>query len=157
MTKKYSYNGAIPAPLPKQIRHDGRLRTGLDKCSPELLAEMGFLPEPSLPAHDPEIERLIWDGGTWQVQLIPVPEPLPEPLSVLDFELHVQVSAGLSDAAIVAMLDDPDLKLVWHRLGRVSEVNRDHPLIQGGLDALVATNHLTAPQRADVVADWPAV
>ena len=155
---KYSVNGGFPGPVPAKIRlANGRWRTNTTPYTAEEMASANVVLAPPAPDFDPATQRLTWDGAAWGVTDLPVPDPQPVPLSVLDFELHVQAAAGLTDAQVVAMLDDANLKLVWHRLGRVSEVNRDHPLVQGGLDALVATNHLTAPQRADVVADWPVV
>lgn len=90
------------------------------------------------------------DGWT-----MPVAPPAPRDLTALDFEIHVQKAASLSDDDVLAMLDDPALRLFWRRLGQANMIAASHPLVAQGLDALVALEHLTAAQRQAVIDQWP--
>lgn len=85
----------------------------------------------------------------------PVVEPEPVDLDPLGFQMHVQTVAGMTDADVLAALDDANLRLMWRRLEMATSVPRDAALTVAGLDALVTTGHLTEAQRADVVTQWP--
>lgn len=85
----------------------------------------------------------------------PVVPPVPRDLSALEFEMHVQQAAGLSDDDVLAMVDDPALRLFWMRLNKALEIDPDHPVVADGLNKLVELEHLTAPQRQAVIDDWP--
>ena len=91
--------------------------------------------------------------GEW---IVPEPEATRRTLSGLEFEMLVQQAAGLSDAEVLATLDDPNLRLFWHRLNRAAAIEYDHPVVAQGLGALVATGHLTEAQKDAVMAAWPA-
>lgn len=91
------------------------------------------------------------DGG-WAAPLVPA---VKRDLTAMDFEMHVQDAAGLSDDDVLAMLDDPALRLFWRRLNQANLIAPDHPLVGQGLDALVSIGHLDAGQRQAVVDDWP--
>lgn len=85
----------------------------------------------------------------------PVVPPVQRDLSALEFEMHVQSEAGLSDDEVIAMLDDPGLRLFWRRLNQASLIAPDHPLVADGLAKLVDLGHLTDDQRQAVVDSWP--
>lgn len=79
----------------------------------------------------------------------------PRDLTALDFELHVQSAAGLSDDDVIAMLDDPALRLFWRRLNQANLIAADHPLVADGLNKLAELEHLTEAQRQAVLENWP--
>ena len=85
----------------------------------------------------------------------PVITPVKRDLSALEFEMHVQSAADLSDDDVLAMLDDPALRLFWRRLNQANLIAPDHPLVADGLDALVSLGHLDEAQRQVVIDSWP--
>ena len=91
-------------------------------------------------------------GDGWGEPVVP---PVKRDLTGLEFELHAQAAAGLSDEAVIAMLDDPALRLFWRRLNQASMIAPDHPLVDQGLDALVQLGHLTEAQRQAIIDGWP--
>lgn len=88
----------------------------------------------------------------WAATVVP---PVKRDLSALEFEMHVQDAADLSDDDVLAMLDDPALRLFWRRLNQANLIAPDHPLVADGLNALVSLGHLDAAQRQAVVDSWP--
>ena len=79
----------------------------------------------------------------------------PRDLSGLGFEMHVQQAAGLSDDDVLAMLDDPALRLFWRRVGQAGALTPDHGLVTDGLASIVALGHLTQEQADAVLSGWP--
>lgn len=79
----------------------------------------------------------------------------PRELSGLGFEMHVQQAAGLSDDDVLAMLDDPALRLFWRRIGQAGGLTPDHGLVTDGLASIVTIGHLTQAQADAVVDGWP--
>lgn len=88
----------------------------------------------------------------WAMPVIP---EVKRSLTALDFEMHVQTAAKLSDDDVIAMLDDPALRLFWRRLGQANMIAPDHALVAQGMEALVELKHLTATQRQAVIDQWP--
>lgn len=87
----------------------------------------------------------------------PVVPPVKRDLTALEFEMHVQSAAELSDDDVLAMLDDPALRLFWRRLHQANLIAPDHPLVADGLNALVSLGHLDEAQRQVVVDSWPVI
>lgn len=85
----------------------------------------------------------------------PVVPPVKRDLSPLEFEMHVQDAAGLSDDEVIAMLDDPGLRLFWRRLQQAGQIGPDHALVVQGLASMVSLAHLTEAQRQAVLDSWP--
>ena len=79
----------------------------------------------------------------------------PRELSGLGFEMHIQQAAGLSDDDVLAMLDDPALRLFWRRIGQAGALTPDHGLVADGLASIVALGHLTEAQADAVLDNWP--
>lgn len=79
----------------------------------------------------------------------------PRELSGLGFEMHVQQAAALSDDDVLAMLDDPALRLFWRRVGQAGQIGPDHGLVTDGMASIVTLGHLTQAQADAVVDNWP--
>ena len=76
-------------------------------------------------------------------------------LSGLGFEMHIQQAAALSDDDVLAMLDDPALRLFWRRVGQAGALTPDHGLVTDGLASIVTLGHLTQEQADAVIDTWP--
>jgi len=104
---------------------------------------------------DAEFMNAQYPNGNYREVILPKPSPLPQPLTRLQFEIHVQTAAGLSDAAFFAALQDAALVLFWHRLTIDVQVERDNDLTQSGLSAMVSAGHLSASQVDAINQTWP--
>lgn len=93
------------------------------------------------------------EGEGWVVP--PAPEPIPRPLTHLEFIEHVQAAGDIDDVELVAAKTDPNLAAFWIRFELARELERDHPTTVQGLTALVATGHLTEGGREAIVELWP--
>ena len=87
----------------------------------------------------------------------PVAPSVKRDLTALEFEMHVQGAAQLSDDDVLAMLDDPGLRLFWRRLNQANQIGPDHALIVQGLASMVTLGHLTGAQRQAVLDSWPVL
>ena len=66
--KLYSYRGEEPSTLPYRVRlDDGSTRTSLDKLSVEELESIGFVGPIVKPEFDENIQRLEWNGYSYEV------------------------------------------------------------------------------------------
>jgi hypothetical protein len=82
--------------------------------------------------------------------------PRPRTLSQIEFVTLVQAVTGIDDAGFVALYENPALKGLWIKLRMATNgVNRDHPLINGGLDGLIAAEAITADDKAAILEHWP--
>lgn len=95
------------------------------------------------------------DGSWVEPDPIPEPEPVYKTLTRLDFEVHVQTAAGLTDAQFLAALQDPNLALLWHRLSIATSIDRDSDLTKNGLTSMVSAGHLTEAQVVAINDTWP--
>lgn len=157
MTQLYSKSGSHPAPSPSRlVLPDGRTRTNPASFTTEELASAGYVLAPEKPAYDPTTQSLSWGGSDWVVaDLPPPPDPVPVDLDALGFQNIVQTVSGMTDADVLAALDDTSLRLMWKRLEMATVVPRDNAHTVSGLDALVATGHITETDRTAILAAWP--
>lgn len=89
----------------------------------------------------------------------PPPPPKPEmqrkALTRIEFELHVQTSAGLTDTQFFAAIQDQNLALMWHRLSSGEALLPTGELTHYAIATMVAAEYLTAEQGDAVLATWP--
>ena len=120
---------------------------------------------PVAPPNDVPIGKYAFynrSNATWSLidyvpeDVLPTPiQPIPKPLTRLEFETHAQTSAGLTDAQFLSALQDHNLALLWHRLSIATQVERDSDLTQNGLSAMVDAGHLTEAQVVAINDTWP--
>lgn len=153
----YTKGGAAPAPAPSRITlPDGRTRTNPESFTNAELESAGYTLAPEKPAYDPGSQEITWGGSDWVVaDLPPPPDPVPADLDALGFQNLVQSATGMTDAGVLAALDDTNLRLMWKRLEMATVVPRDNPNTTAGLAALVATGHITETDREAILAAWP--
>lgn len=165
---------AGPGPLPAELRGlaDESL-ADLSWTDPALgHVGHGYWPcAVTVPAHDPATHRegagfaaVTVDPATRTAAAVRevvalTPEELaarpPAALTRLEFLRLVQTAGGVGDAALLAAMDDPALRLLWKRLELATAVERDHPDTATALATLVAAGHLTEAQTAAIRAAWP--
>ena len=155
---KYHTATTPPAPLPFRIRlSDGRTRTNPATFTDAEIADAGYTLSPDKPAHDPETQRVEWDavGEQWQVvALPPPPDPVPRPLTRVEFIRLGMADGGMTQAMLVQANADADLAAFWIILGMAQEIERDDADTVQGLNALEAKGYL--PGGAQAVLDaWP--
>ena len=62
----YSFNGAVPAPLPKShLAADGTNYTALNELSDAKLATLGYVAATGAPIFNPNTHKQSWDGAAW--------------------------------------------------------------------------------------------
>lgn len=106
------------------------------------------------PVPKPEVGVWTWEESTLTWVEVDVPK-VYRSITRLEFEVHVQTAAGLTDAEFLAALQDPDLALLWHRLSIATSVDRDSDLTQNGLTSMVSAGHLTDAQVTLINDTWP--
>jgi|GEM_PF-3281216 len=90
---------------------------------------------------------------------LPEPEPIPKALNAVEYMSHVQRAGELSSEQFVSIMrnsEDADIVQLRIMLEMNKEpINRDAPLVQSGLDVLVAKDFLTEDERGNVLTTWP--
>ncbi|SOE00695.1 hypothetical protein [Caenispirillum bisanense] len=93
------------------------------------------------------------------IEPAPPPPPSPAPprsLSKLEFARLLVSAGGMTMEGVRLAREDPVLATMWFVLDLAQAVERDDADTLAGLDAMVATGHLTAEGRAAVLAEWPS-
>ncbi len=93
--------------------------------------------------------------GTSETVEHPDPPTAPTTLSHLEFIELVQSAGGMTDAQLVAAHNDASLAALWIKFDHApASIEKTHPLVTPGLDALAAAGYV--PNGRDAVLDaWP--
>ena len=104
------------------------------------------------------------NGRTEQKQYhVPVAPVAPaieyQPLNKIEVIELLRTVSGMTDAEELTLRKDPNLELFWLKWNNdvPQAIHQDHPLTSGVLDALVATGHITADDKKNILASWPTV
>jgi len=158
MTALYRKDGGAPQEIPFSA-HDatGRLWTDLPN-NQEGREATGWEEAPAKPIYDPTEYNLIWSGTDWALQEIPPPpptDPVPVPLTRIQFVELAMTVASLTPEAFMAAKQDPALAFFWELFDLSGTVERDHPFTQMGAAQWVASGHMTEDQKNSLFAQWP--
>lgn len=103
------------------------------------------------------------DAGAWAAPPAPeiaTPDPVPVPLAYPRFLALVRQAGGLSADVALSIVDGTHASaevrfLRALLLEATGPLERDDPLVQGGLDTLLAEGVLTQSGRDAIMAAWP--
>ncbi|GLO70400.1 hypothetical protein MACH17_19170 [Phaeobacter inhibens] len=154
----YTKGGSYPAPLSFRIRlSDGRSRTDPASFTAEGIADAGYIAAPPQPDHDPETQRLTWDGAAWGIEDIPVPDPVYRALTKLEAMTLFRHVTGMDDAGELTMREDPAIKLLWMKWETdvPQSIHRDNPVVEHFLSGLIAAGYADVEHKAAMLDGWP--
>jgi hypothetical protein len=104
-----------------------------------------------------------WDGTGFtnpSVAEVAAPDPAPAPLVYPRFIALVRQAGGLTADVALSIVNGthPSAEVLFLRallLEATGPLERDDPLIQGGLDMLVSESVITQSGRDTIIAAWP--
>lgn len=80
-----------------------------------------------------------------------------KPLTKVQFIDHLQSVGGVSDTDLLNISTDPNLTSFWLKFTLAEDISVGEQRTIDGLDALVATGHLTPEGRQSVIDQWTRV
>lgn len=102
----------------------------------------------------------MWTHSEEPTSVVPAPDPVPVSLIYPRFLGLIRQAGGLTADVALSIVDGTHASaevrfLRALLLEATGPLERDDPLVQGGLDVLVSESVLTATGRATIMAAWP--